>query len=346
LVLMLPEKHWPFSVKLEISKLFNLLLEDHEGLKENLLKSSECVKFLDVFGTCLQEAGDYELQATIMEAIFRLISPEDKEKFASYWFTSKSVQNLFLSIRNEEFETDGRRFLNFFNSDDLQKQRVFSFPALVVSLGRYQLKQPRDSKVTDFWVDINIGSQSISTFVNDDSNEDSETSDWEMIIIKKEDIRDFRVNVNQEKTIVILKLFEPASQLAPFCPEAPENYIKITFPHSLNGPVSNALTKLFGEVKYVELPISSPSISSTPGRNLRSSMAISPLAVHPKNKCFNNNEISDCTVSSSSNLAENKEVERGNIEDKTEQHQEVNNNENNNLVAVVDQKAGEKENHV
>ena len=43
--------------------------------------------------------------------------------------------------------------------------------------------------------------------------------------------------MNQEKTIVILKLFEPASQLAPFCPEAPENYIKITFPHSLNGKV-------------------------------------------------------------------------------------------------------------
>ena len=41
--------------------------------------------------------------------------------------------------------------------------------------------------------------------------------------------------MNQEKTIVILKLFEPACQLAPFCPEAPENYVKITFPHSLNG---------------------------------------------------------------------------------------------------------------
>jgi len=40
-----------------------------------------------------------------MEAIFRLISVEDKEKFASYWFSSKNIQNSFLSIRNEEFET-------------------------------------------------------------------------------------------------------------------------------------------------------------------------------------------------------------------------------------------------
>ena len=52
-----------------------------------------------------------------MEAIFRLISPEDKEKFASYWFSSKSVQNLFLSIRNEEFETVSEyyTFLNLLN---------------------------------------------------------------------------------------------------------------------------------------------------------------------------------------------------------------------------------------
>ena len=69
--------------------------------------------YRDVFGTCLQEAGDYELQATIMEAIFRLISPEDKEKFASYWFSSKSVQNLFLSIRNEEFETVSKLYSLF-----------------------------------------------------------------------------------------------------------------------------------------------------------------------------------------------------------------------------------------
>ena len=61
--------------------------------------------FRDSFGVCLREAGDYELQATIMEAIFRLISPEDKEKFASYWFDAKNIQNSFLSIRNEEFET-------------------------------------------------------------------------------------------------------------------------------------------------------------------------------------------------------------------------------------------------
>jgi len=40
--------------------------------------------------------------------------------------------------------------------------------------------------------------------------------------------------VNEEKTIVILKLYEPACQLAPFCPEANENYVKIVFNHNLS----------------------------------------------------------------------------------------------------------------
>ena len=41
--------------------------------------------------------------------------------------------------------------------------------------------------------------------------------------------------VNEEKTILILKLYDPAYQLAPFCPEASENYIKIVFEKKSQG---------------------------------------------------------------------------------------------------------------
>ena len=37
------------------------------------------------------------------------------------------------------------------------------------------------------------------------------------------------VLVTAEKTILILKLFEPAYTLAPFAPEAYENYVKVIF---------------------------------------------------------------------------------------------------------------------
>ena len=40
-----------------------------------------------------------------MEALFRLITPEEKDDYMKKWFTSDTVQNSFLSIRNEEFET-------------------------------------------------------------------------------------------------------------------------------------------------------------------------------------------------------------------------------------------------
>lgn len=87
--------------------------------------------------------------------------------------------------------------------------------------------------------------------------------------------------VNEEKTILILKLTEPAYLLAPFCPEANESYVKIVFARKYHSQLTRGLEKLFGHVKYVELPISSPSISSSPARlGGKASAAISPLTVH------------------------------------------------------------------
>ena len=57
------------------------------------------------FDKYLENAGDYELQATYMEALFRLVTIEDKDQLLAKWFTSDQMRNLFSSIRNEEFET-------------------------------------------------------------------------------------------------------------------------------------------------------------------------------------------------------------------------------------------------
>ncbi|XP_057309364.1 uncharacterized protein LOC130647506 isoform X2 [Hydractinia symbiolongicarpus] len=122
-----------------------------------------------------------------------------------------------------------------------------------------------------------------------------------MICIKKDFVKDFRVNVTDEKTILLLKLHEPACNLAPFCPDAPEHYVKIIFDCKCD--ISNAVKMLFGEIKYVELPISSPSVSSTPSRYgiKRVSSAISPLTVHQtSSQSSEDQQISDETVSSSS----------------------------------------------
>ncbi|XP_065652543.1 synaptonemal complex protein 2 isoform X7 [Hydra vulgaris] len=261
-----------FNAQIEAAKLLNLLLEKYPDIHSRHSPSKEL--FIKSFGICLKDAGDYELQASIIEAIYRMVSIDDRKNIAKFWFNEQQLQNAAVAIRNEEFEMDCRRFLNFFNTFDASNQRVFSFPVQCVSLGRYRLSKPIDFQISEFWLDINIGSKSISTYVQDDSMDTN--SDWEMVVIKKEIIKDFRVNVNEEKIIMVIKLNVPAYTLAPFCPESSEHYVKIIF--TKHDKVLTAIQQLLGEIKFVNAP------AATSPNNLsalwcRSSAAISPLNV-------------------------------------------------------------------
>ena len=50
-------------------------------------------------------ALDYELQVGILEILFRLISPEDRDEFAQVWFKDDKVLKAFQQIRDSDFET-------------------------------------------------------------------------------------------------------------------------------------------------------------------------------------------------------------------------------------------------
>ena len=47
---------------------------------------------------------DFDLQATLAEAVFRVLEPHEKEEFAKQWFDEASVEITFLQIRNSDFE--------------------------------------------------------------------------------------------------------------------------------------------------------------------------------------------------------------------------------------------------
>ncbi|XP_065678030.1 synaptonemal complex protein 2 isoform X2 [Hydra vulgaris] len=261
-----------FNAQIEAAKLLNLLLEKYPDIHSRHSPSKEL--FIRSFGICLINAGDYELQASIIEAIYRMVSIDERKNTAKFWFNEQQLQNAAVAIRNEEFEMDCRRFLNFFNTFNASNQRVFSFPVQCVSLGRYRLNKPIDFQISEFWLDINIGSKSISTYVQDDSMDSN--SDWEMVVIKKEIIKDFRVNVNEEKIIMVIKLNVPAYTLAPFCPESSEHYVKIIF--TKHDKVLTAIQQLLGEIKFVNAPAAA-SPNNLSALWCRSSAAISPLNV-------------------------------------------------------------------
>ena len=47
---------------------------------------------------------DYDLQATLVEAVLRILEPKEKEDFAKRWFSEFAEREAFLAIQNQDFE--------------------------------------------------------------------------------------------------------------------------------------------------------------------------------------------------------------------------------------------------
>ena len=72
------------------------------------------------------------------------------------------AQTLFIKIR--DFETDCRQFLNCLNTSLNIRQLVFSVPVMNCFLGDKELFKPPDRNYSQFWVDFNLGTRSVSTY--------------------------------------------------------------------------------------------------------------------------------------------------------------------------------------
>eukprot|EP00794_Sanderia_malayensis_P004782 gene4782-5409_t len=228
-----------FSTRFEAYKLINSLLQDVRKTQITQLTSKKNIKlFLEKNGDYLRQAGDYDFQATILEALLRLLHNKDKEFYANAWFNSSdSVKRAFLAIQNNAFE---------------------------------HLKPPCHKDVPTFWVDFNIGSKSLSAFVNDDGDQSPDAA-WENIVIKADNTSDVRLIDKGNSWLLFLKLNIETSELVPFCPEATEKYAKIRINK-----------ELFGNCKYIfdksNFDISSPSQSSP----LPSGMVSNPILIRTK----------------------------------------------------------------
>ncbi|KAL9982152.1 hypothetical protein ACROYT_G010962 [Oculina patagonica] len=71
----------------------------------------------------LVTAGDIELQAGMVELIFRLIPCDTRHKRAQEYFSINSVSQAFIEITSPEFEAGCRNFLNTLNQSQQEKQR-------------------------------------------------------------------------------------------------------------------------------------------------------------------------------------------------------------------------------
>ncbi|KAM6248271.1 synaptonemal complex protein 2 [Porphyrio hochstetteri] len=193
-------------VQQEVVRKLNLMLDNMpRDARKKLFSTKEMLLVMSDMGQRLLDAGDYDLQVAITEALCRMISEKQRGELASQWFSMEFVSSAFKEIKDSEFETDCRKFLNQVNGMLGDKRRVFTYPCLSASLDKYELQIPLDENLEEFWVDFNVGSRSISFYVA----ADDEDHQWETVIIPEEAVNLYNLEEKDAKKLLTVDLKGP-----------------------------------------------------------------------------------------------------------------------------------------
>ncbi|KAM6924887.1 synaptonemal complex protein 2 [Xenentodon cancila] len=243
-------------IQKEAIRKYNLILDKIPvELKKNkkILTSQEASDIMTKMAGRILEGGDYDLQSSLMEALCRMATSEQRKKLADQWFSMGHVARAFTQISDSEFETACRRFLNMVNGMQGDKRRVYSYPCLEVYLDKYELLMPSDEKLEEFWIDFNLASQSISFYF---SLPDEEEGHWETICISENEVQSYTVTDNRKKQVLRIKLSEVVVVGA-----VEGSRLTIHFSSSLD--VLQAARSVYGHLKNKVVPESQLSLGES-----------------------------------------------------------------------------------
>ncbi|XP_049555099.1 synaptonemal complex protein 2 isoform X2 [Orcinus orca] len=176
-------------IQQEALKKMNAMLDKMPEDARKILSNQEMLILMSSMGERILDAGDYDLQVAIVEALCRMTPEEQREELACQWFSMDFIANAFKGIKVSEFETDCRIFLNLVNGMLGDKRRVFTFPCLSAFLDNYELQIPSDEKLEGFWIDFNLGSQTVSFYIA----EDNDTHQWEAVTVPEEEVQIYSI---------------------------------------------------------------------------------------------------------------------------------------------------------
>ncbi|XP_027052925.1 transcriptional regulator ATRX-like [Pocillopora damicornis] len=270
------------GLSIEAVKLTNIILGDEAN---HDLDPSDAVclaskELEDNMEFLLVSAGDFELQAGMVELIVRLLPCASRFTKAPQYFIDKFVSQAFREISMEDFEAGCRHFLNTLNESQKEKRSVTSIPCYSAHFGTLQVYQPSYEKIKDFWIDFNYGSESITLFVEerDRSGNYKEGSSWETVLIKAGDVEDYRIKdleTKKDEVALLLKLKHAASELVSFGPQFDNQFVKFSFSGIFTNLLTSVLKKIMGSPKFP--PSSDSDVSLTP--STKASVAMNPVCI-------------------------------------------------------------------
>ncbi|XP_067163690.1 synaptonemal complex protein 2 [Apteryx mantelli] len=195
-------------VQQEVVRKLNLMLDNMpRDARKKIFSAKEMLLVMSDMGRRILDAGDYDLQVAITEALCRMTSEKQRGELACQWFSMEFVSKAFKGIKDSEFETDCRKFLNQVNGMLGDSRRVFTYPCLSASLDKYELRIPLDENLEEFWIDFNIGSRSISFYVAADDADHQ----WETVIIPEEEVEQYSLEEKDSRKLLTISLKSPMS---------------------------------------------------------------------------------------------------------------------------------------
>ncbi|XP_070444676.1 synaptonemal complex protein 2 isoform X3 [Equus przewalskii] len=233
---------WSYSfARIKTLKRMNAMLDKMPEDARKILSNQEMLILMSSMGERILDAGDYDLQVGIVEALCRLTTEKQRQELECQWFSMDFIANAFKGIKDSEFETDCRIFLNLVNGMLGDKRRVFTFPCLSAFLDKYELQIPSDEKLEEFWIDFNLGSQSLSFYIAGDND----GHQWEAVTVPEEKVQIYSIEVRESKKIltIILKNTVKIS-------ERQGKELLLYFDASLE--ITNVTQKVFGSNKRKE----------------------------------------------------------------------------------------------